>query len=251
MCIGSIYYLSKDGAHTPPLIDWKKQLPNIADVFGNTTFAFIYHHSVSGIVYPVRPQSSIKPMFLYSNIIGSIFLCVEAMLAWVAFGALTHPCVEPDDWNVTHKGIPFVEEFPCAVSALYNENFLDIPFISQVVNFYPMLNIAAVPILNITLRNNLLDVLPIKAFLKKQNFCLFLLDDHKPMIKGIWSIILTIPVISIVTWYRDVQTLVTYTGGFCGAFILLIIPVTMVSYARQLDKSPANFNASPFQHVGW
>ena len=67
-----------------------------------------------------------------------------------------------------------------------------------------MMNIAAVPILNITLRNNLLEAFPIKAFIKKQNKCLFLLDDHKNSIKGIWSIILTIPVIIIVIFYRNV-----------------------------------------------
>jgi len=185
-------------------------------------------------------------MFLWSNIIGAIFLCVEATLAWIAFGSLTNMCVEPDSWDTDHPNTPFVEKFPCATSDLYNENFLAIPVISQISNFYPMLNIAAVPILNITLRNNLLEVLPIKAFLRRNNIFLWLLDDHKPMIKGLWSIILTIPVIGIVSWYRNVQTLVTYTGGFCGAFILLIIPVTMVMYARQKDTNPENFNRSPF-----
>lgn len=199
MCIGSIIYLSTDGSHIPKLIDWENQLPYIAKVFGNTTFAFIYHHSVAGIVYPVRPQKSIAPMFMWSNIIGAIFLCVEAMLAWLAFGALTNPCVEPADWDVTHPNTEFVEKFPCATSDLYNENFLALPGISQIVNFYPMLNIAAVPILNITLRNNLLEVLPIKKFLRDRNFALWLLEDDKPMVKGFWSILLTIPVIIIVT----------------------------------------------------
>jgi hypothetical protein len=34
------------------------------------------------------------------------------------------------------------------------------------VQFYPMLNVAAVPILTITLRNNLMQVLPIKRWLR-------------------------------------------------------------------------------------
>jgi hypothetical protein len=96
-----------------------------------------------------------------------------------------------------------------------------------------MLNIAAVPILNITLRNNLLDAIPIKKFLKEKNFCIFLLDDHKKSIKGLWSIILSIPVLCIVMFYRDVQKMVTITGGFCGTFILLIIPSVLVYYARK------------------
>lgn len=89
-------------------------------------------------------------MFLYSNIIGTIFLLAEAWLAYFAFAARPTHC---DDKDV---------EFPCAVSELYNENFLKIPVVGQITNFYPMLNIAAVPILNISLRNNLLDLLPIK-----------------------------------------------------------------------------------------
>ena len=117
-----------------------------------------------------------------------------------------------------------------------------------------MLNVAAVPILNITLRNNLLDVIPVKPYLRKRNCCLCLLQDHKNSIKGLWSIILTIPVIGVVLFYRDVQTLVTYTGGFCGPFILLIIPATLVSYGRTFnseDKHGKNHNKSPFQATGW
>ena len=88
MCIGSIYYLGESGMHPAPVFNLKEQINYLAQVFGNTTFAFIYHHSVSGIVYPVRPQKQIKEMFLYSNIIGAIFLAVEAMLAFFAFGSL-------------------------------------------------------------------------------------------------------------------------------------------------------------------
>lgn len=47
--------------------------------------------------------------------------------------------------------------------------------------------------------------------------------------------------------------LVTYTGGICGTFILFLIPVTVISYARKrgFGKGQENFNASPFQSVLW
>lgn len=96
MCSGSIYYIGKDGPRMTPVFDLKEQLPYLAEVFGNTTFVFIYHHSVSGIITPVRPQKDIKKMFFYSNIIGSLFLVTEAMLAWIAFASLTAPCVIED-----------------------------------------------------------------------------------------------------------------------------------------------------------
>ena len=185
-------------------------------------------------------------MFLYSNIIGAVFLGTEAILAYFAFSSLTNFCVKPEEI----KDESFVPHFPCKVSGLYNENFLALPGIGQICNFYPMMNIAAVPILNITLRNNLLEVLPIKKWIRNSGRCLFLLDDHKNSIKGLWSIILTIPVLIVVMFFRDVQILVTYTGGICGAFIMLLFPAIMVSYARTFkveDKlGQQNYNKSPF-----
>lgn len=216
MCYGAIFYIGTDGIQTAPLFSWEKQLQYLAEVFGNTTFAFIYHHSISGIIAPVRPQKDIKKMFLYSNIIGALFLFTEAFLAWFAFSALTNACDGPG------------ATFPCAVAGLYNENFLDLPVIGQICNFYPMLNIAAVPILNITLRNNLLDVIPIKRVIRRRKCCMFLLNDHKNSIKGVWSIILSLPVIAVVLFWRDPQEMVTITGGFCGPFILFIFPVVLV-----------------------
>ena len=130
-------------------------------------------------------------MFLYSNIIGTCFLLAEAWLAYFAFAKYPSHCEDEG------------AEFPCGVSPIYSWNFLKIPVVGQIANFYPMLNIAAVPILNITLRNNLLDFLPIKQYLKKKNKCLFLLDDTKKSVKGLWSIILSIPVIIIVLSYRN------------------------------------------------
>ena len=58
MYIGTIYYLCKDGVqlqHPNPVWDWKKQSKSLASVFGGTVFCFIYHHSIPGIMYPIRP----------------------------------------------------------------------------------------------------------------------------------------------------------------------------------------------------
>jgi amino acid permease len=51
----TLYYLFRDGAHTTDVVDFSK-LEYLATAFGNTVFAFIFHHSISGIVYPIRPQ---------------------------------------------------------------------------------------------------------------------------------------------------------------------------------------------------
>lgn len=52
---GTIFYLAKDGPEPAPIFNWSSQLKGLATAFGNTVFIFIYHHSVPGIIYPVRP----------------------------------------------------------------------------------------------------------------------------------------------------------------------------------------------------
>ena len=49
-------------------------------------------------------------MFLYSNIIGACFLGTEGVLAWIAFGSLTNPCVKPPNWD---NNKIFIATFPC------------------------------------------------------------------------------------------------------------------------------------------
>lgn len=75
---GTIYYWVDDGTQKAKTIDWAEQMPHLATVFGNTVFTFIYHHSIPGIIYPVRPQSALPKMFLISNIFGAIMLFIEA-----------------------------------------------------------------------------------------------------------------------------------------------------------------------------
>ena len=66
--------------------------------------------------------------------------------------------------------------------------------------------------------------------------------------------------IVLVCFFKNPQVIVTYTGGICGTFILFLFPVTLVSFARRHQKlkelrgekvEEPNFNASPFQHVGF
>jgi len=64
----------------------------LSTAFGNTVFAFIYHHSIPGIIRPVRPQTSVKSMFLYANIVGAFLLAMEGQLAFWAFSGIDHGC---------------------------------------------------------------------------------------------------------------------------------------------------------------
>jgi len=93
--------------HPGVYTDWSENFGHLSTVFGNTVFVFIYHHSIPGIVYPVRPQKKVRGMLLTANIVGAILLALEGQLAFWAFGGLTNNC----------------KTFPCATQPLFNENF--------------------------------------------------------------------------------------------------------------------------------
>ena len=52
-------------------------------------------------------------MFLTANVVASILLFAEGMLAYLAFSGLTNSCAPPE--GKAH--------YPCKVNALFNENF--------------------------------------------------------------------------------------------------------------------------------
>ena len=118
-----------------------------------------------------------------------------------------------------------------------------------------MLNVSAVPILTITLRNNFMQVIPVKRWIKDIGCCKILLEDHRRLVKGLWSIIFSIPAIVVVLFVKNPQVMVTYTGGFGGTFILLLIPMALVFYGRRtlvlIGKTDENPNKSFFQNIGW
>lgn len=133
----------------------------ISTLFGNSIFIFMCHHSISGIVYPVRPQSKVRPMFIYSFSLAAILLLLEGFLSAFAFGWVDPTSTDP---------------FPKPIQKLYNQNFLAVPVVSQIVNFYPMLGVSAVPVMIITLRNNILQMLGKE------------MKNPKWWVNGLWSV---------------------------------------------------------------
>ena len=107
-----------------------------------------------------------------------------------------------------------------------------------------MLNVAAVPILTITLRNNLFQLFGLEAR-----------GGITRLKKGLWSAALSIPAIIVAYTHIDPQVLLKYTGGLTGVCILLLIPTIFVQGARRLNMEVlydrANFNKSPFTHWFW
>lgn len=196
MIIGSLISIFKFGI-TMELDDIIPDMTHASNLFANSVFVFVAHHSIAGIVKPVRPQVSVYNILFYSFTVGSAILVVESALAALAF---------------TNVNNPDCDKFPCDIQDLYNENFTAVPFIGQVCNFYPALNVAAVPILTITLRNNLFVMLGMDT------------KSETRFQKALWSFGLSIPVVIIACLFQDAQVIMTYTGGIGGTCILFIVP---------------------------
>ena len=100
-----------------------------------------------------------------------------------------------------------------------------------------------------------MQVIPVKRWIKDIGCCKILLEDHRRLVKGLWSIIFSIPAIVVVMFVKNPQAMVTYTGGFGGTFILLLIPMALVVSGRRalriIGKTDENPNSSFFKSVGW
>eukprot|EP00494_Astrolonche_serrata_P026340 UN26601 len=99
------------------------------------------HHSVPGLVSPVRPQSTITLAVKVSYIISFIMCTVLCLMAMIAFG------------NVKNESCQDKDSDPCKINELYNLNFSSyhIRWISTFVDTYPLLMVALFPLVGISL----------------------------------------------------------------------------------------------------
>ena len=58
-------------------------------IFGNTIFINMFHHSIPGIFYPMRPQKRLRNTGLICFLIGTSMLLLEGILSEAAFGCRT------------------------------------------------------------------------------------------------------------------------------------------------------------------
>jgi len=84
MIIGSIYAIFINGI-TYENNDSNPSFEHAPNLFANTVFVFIAHHSIAGVVKPVRPQKSVYNIIFYSFTLGSGILIIESILAALAF----------------------------------------------------------------------------------------------------------------------------------------------------------------------
>ncbi|XP_055340503.1 transmembrane protein 104-like [Paramacrobiotus metropolitanus] len=227
MIILAIIWIAEGKNEGHPVVADLTAFPNI---FGTAVYAFMCHHSLPGVVTPIRHKSRV-----YGLIFGDYFsaLCLYLLLALT--GVFLYK--QPKD--------------------LYTLNFFDVGDKSQIapdviryfLALFPVFTLSSTfPIVGITLRNNI-----------RTLFGLFTKKDFPWMIeKFAFPLITLIPPICIALLTDEVQILVGITGSYAGCGIQYVIPAMMVYCSRKMvlrlipdtagTKLPYR---SPFHHFFW
>lgn len=228
MIVLSIVWIATHGVHWGD-VRWFS-VTGAPKMFGVAIYSFMCHHSAPSLVTPIARKDRLKPMLLVDYM---AILCVYASMAILAelayAGARSTSC---DD------------SYPCAIQPIYTQNFLDVDSyyglawkslrpISLFLNLFPVLTLSTnFPLISVTLRNNLLNILYIFRLggLRER------LERYRwwPWVRQpTFSLLAIVPPFLIAYGTRNVSLLVSLTGSYAGLMIMYVIPALLLVFSRR------------------
>ena len=200
----------------------KFDLSNITVMIGNSLFVFMSHHSIPGMVENFTPQKRLIKLLIIGYIFSLLFIVLYSYVGLFSFSNPEYSC----DKN---------HEFPIAIQSTFSSNFLGLPVIGYIINYYPILNVITSGMQLITLRNNILeaiagcnrDLSDSLNFAEKKGI--------KPLLKNFcFNTIVALPPITIGLLLQNIQSLMKYFSSILGFLLMLIVPVLVVNKYRNL-----------------
>lgn len=197
-------------------------------LFGVCVYSFMCHHSIPSIIAPIRSKNKLKSLFAYDYICIALFYLLLSLTAVFTFSQFE------DLYTLNFR-----------VGTRCDPAYVSVPsVIAYFIELFPVFTLSSsFPIIGITLRNNLENVLKTCTYVgRKQRIILVLL-------------VLILPgLISILT--EDIGFLVSFTGSYAGVAVQYIIPALLVYNGRrqvQLKlRRPLSFpTQSVFQSKYW
>lgn len=210
----------------------------IPSLFGTCVYSFMCHHSIPGLIAPIRDKKGLFTKLSADYLLIGSFYLFLAVTGTFAFAHL--------------KELYTLNFIPSA-----KQSDLPLEIIEYFLALFPVFTLSAsFPIIAITLRNNL-EILFMGSNLQTTNpdsanngLCQFLLRRFA------FPLLAILPPI-IVTYFTDsLDSLVSFTGSYAGTGIQYIIPIALVWQARKtcrtiLGQGIVNDYRSPFQSVFW
>ena len=200
----------------------KFDLSNITVMIGNSLFVFMSHHSIPGMVENFTPQKRLIKLLIIGYIFSLIFIVLYSYIGLFAFSNPNYKC----DKN---------SEFPIAIQSTFSSNFLGLPVVGYIINYYPILNVITSGMQLITLRNNILEAIAgcNRELSTKLNFA-----EKKglgALLKNFaFNTIVALPPITIGLLLQNIQSLMKYFSSILGFLLMLIVPLLVVNRYRNL-----------------
>ena len=92
MLIGGLIYIGRRSGEERKATVRIFNVSDFANMFGNTVFAFLMHHSIPGILCPLRPEHKLKKTVVLAYSVGAFLLLSVCITAMMAFGDLENDC---------------------------------------------------------------------------------------------------------------------------------------------------------------
>ncbi|RNA19958.1 transmembrane protein -like [Brachionus plicatilis] len=187
---------------------------NVPNFFGVCIYAFMCHHSLPGIITPMRNKQSYKYVFI------GVYLCVLSFYLLLSFTGVFAFGDNLDDFY-TLNFLPDNQD--------RDGQGIFLVIIDYYLSLFPVFTISAsFPIIGITLRNNLKSLY---YFICKKN-------PHDSNNKNYFTsfglpMITLIPPLLVSLITHDLQLLVGVTGSYAGVAIQYIIPSCLVYFGRK------------------
>jgi len=214
------------GSKGKPLIVNYNGLPAL---FGASIYSFMCHHSLPGLIAPIKNKNNIKALLGLDYLLICLFYILLAMTGVFAFSNLED--------LYTLNFIPNSKE---------NNGFLKI--IEYFLALFPVFTLSAsFPVIAITLRNNLQTL-----FCNRTR-----MYSYSGFTKRVIFPLLSISPPIIVTYFtKNITNLIGFTGSYAGTSIQYFIPAILVYFARKeckhlIGDSVENVHRSPFQSNIW
>ena len=201
-------------------------------LFGSSIYSFMCHHSLPGIITPMKSKKYIYP------IMGADFILILILYYLINLTGVF--AITQDDMQALHSLNFFCPglEIVLLILGVYVALF---PVISLSSNF---------PIIVVTLRDNLKSLVKVflsKVTIKGRTYTLPVQVD-----RVVFPLLALIPPTILAFSTQQDSLLVSVTGSFPGVGVQYLIPVCLVFMARYTLKKKVNSynnpHKSPFSH---
>lgn len=207
-------------------------IKGVPSLFGACVYSFMCHHSLPGILAPLRNKTMVAKILSFNFILICIFYIVLAVTGVFAFERVQD--------IYTLNFLPY---------EIINHDFLSALLIAidYFLSLFPVFTLSAsFPIIAITLKRNLQII-----FLDMSQY-----NRYNVFVRLLFPLLAIIPPFCVTFFTNNLSSLIAFTGSYAGAGIQYIIPVFLVYFARRtctelLGSGVSNPFQSPFKANNW